>query len=55
VTASVAYRLTDQFTISLEGRNLMDEYYMATMGRPDMLAGFETWGRSLLLGVTAKF
>jgi hypothetical protein len=25
------------------------------MGRPDMMAGFETWGRSLLLGVTAKF
>jgi TonB-dependent receptor len=55
VTASVAYQLTDQFTISLEGRNLTDEYYMATMGRPDMLAGFETWGRSVLLGVTAKF
>jgi len=55
VTASVAYRVTDQFTVTLEGRNLMDEYYLATMGRPDMLAGFETWGRSLLLGVTAKF
>jgi len=55
VTASVAYQLTEQFTISLEGRNLTDEYYMATMGRPDMLAGFETWGRSVLLGVTAKF
>ena len=55
VTASVAYRITDQFIVSLEGRNLMDEYYLATMGRPDMLAGFETWGRSLLLGVTAKF
>ena len=57
VTASVAYRLTEPFTISLEGRNLTDEFYMATMGRPDMLAdgGFETWGRSVLLGVTAKF
>jgi TonB-dependent receptor len=55
VTASVAYRFTEKFTVSLEGRNLTDEYYMATMGRPDMLAGFETWGRSLLLGVTAKF
>jgi TonB-dependent receptor len=55
VTASVAYRVTEQFTVSLEGRNLTDEYYMATMGRPDMLAGFETWGRSVLLGVTAKF
>jgi len=55
VTASVAYRLTEKFTISVEGRNLTDEFYRATMGRPDMLAGFETWGRSLLLGVTAKF
>jgi TonB-dependent receptor len=55
VTASVAYRLTDQFTVSLEGRNLTDEFYRATMGRPDMLAGFETWGRSVLVGVTAKF
>jgi iron complex outermembrane recepter protein len=55
VTASVAYRLTESFTVSLEGRNLTDEYYFATMGRSDMLAGFETWGRSLLLGVTAKF
>jgi hypothetical protein len=41
--------------VSLEGRNLTDEFYMAKMGRRDMLAGFETWGRSLLLGVTAKF
>jgi len=55
VTASVAYRLTEEFTISLEGRNLTDEFYMATMGRPDMLAGFETWGRSLLFGIAAKF
>jgi TonB-dependent receptor len=55
VTASVAFRVNDQFTVSLEGRNLTDEFYMAKMGRRDMLAGFETWGRSLLLGVTAKF
>ena len=55
VTASVAYRLTEMFTVSIEGRNLTDEYYLATMGRSDMLAGFETWGRSVLLGVTAKF
>ncbi len=32
VTASVAYRLTEKFTISLEGRNLTDEYYRATHG-----------------------
>jgi iron complex outermembrane recepter protein len=55
VTASVAYLVNDKFTVSLEGRNLTDEFYLATMGRADMLAGFETWGRSILLGVTAKF
>jgi iron complex outermembrane recepter protein len=58
VTASVAYQLTEQFSISLEGRNLTDEFYLATLGRPDILGdggGFETWGRSVLIGVTAKF
>jgi len=55
VTASVAFAITPSFTVSLEGRNLTDEHYLATLGRPDILAGFETWGRFLLLGVTAKF
>jgi len=55
VTASVAYKVNDSFTVSLEGRNLLDEFNFSTLGRPDMLAGFETWGRSYLLGVTAKF
>ncbi|HEY4369670.1 MAG TPA: TonB-dependent receptor [Steroidobacteraceae bacterium] len=55
VTASVAYKITDSFTVSLEGRNLLDEYYFAHLGRADILAGFETWGRSYLLGATAKF
>jgi iron complex outermembrane receptor protein len=54
VTASVAFAITPSFTVSLEGRNLTDEHYLATLGRPDILAGFETWGRFLLLGVTAK-
>ena len=55
VTASVAYKINDSISVSLEGRNLLDEYYFATLGRADMLAGFESWGRSYLLGVTAKF
>ncbi len=55
VTASVAYRVSDNLSVSLEGRNLTDEYYFSTLGRPDILAGFETWGRSWLLGVSAKF
>jgi TonB-dependent receptor len=55
VTASVAYQVTDTLQVSLEGRNLLDEYYVSYLGRPDILAGFETWGRSYLLGATAKF
>lgn len=55
VTASVAYKVFDGLTISLEGRNLTDAYYFADLGRSDMLAGFETWGRTVILGVNAKF
>ncbi len=56
VTASVGYKITDALSVSLEGRNLLDEYYVAYLGgRSDMLAGFETWGRSYLLGASAKF
>lgn len=55
VTASVQYKFTDSLTVSVEGRNLLDEFYSANLGRSDMLAGFETWGRSYLVGVTAKF
>ena len=55
VTASVEYKVTEGLSVSLEGRNLLDEYYWATLDRPDIPAGFETWGRTFVLGVTAKF
>jgi TonB-dependent receptor len=55
VTASVAYKINDALTVSLEGRNLLDEYYLAHLGRSDILAGFETWGRSYLVGASVKF
>ena len=55
ITASVAYDLTDGITLSLEGRNLADEHYSSYLSRPDILAGFETWGRSYILGLAAKF
>ncbi|MGH8263301.1 MAG: TonB-dependent receptor domain-containing protein, partial [Steroidobacteraceae bacterium] len=62
VTASVAYKVFDGLTVSLEGRNLTDAFYRSNMGRSDMLgtdagAGtiFETWGRTVILGVNAKF
>jgi TonB-dependent receptor len=55
VTASVAYRVFDGLTVSLEGRNLADAYYSANLGRNDIPAGFETWGRTVILGINAKF
>jgi outer membrane receptor protein involved in Fe transport len=55
VTASVEYKINEMISVSLEGRNLLDEYHLARLGRADMLGGFETWGRSYLLGATAKF
>ncbi len=55
VTASVAFKVSDGLTVSLEGRNLADAYYSATLGRDDIPAGFETWGRTVILGVNAKF
>ena len=64
VTASVAYKVNDSVSVSLEGRNLLDEYYEAYLGRRDIIAGidsgqgsagFETWGRSYLLGASVKF
>jgi outer membrane receptor protein involved in Fe transport len=55
VTASVAFNIADNVTISLEGKNLTDAYYLSTLGRPDILAGFETWGRTYILGMSAKF
>lgn len=55
VTGSVAYKINDTLSVSVEGRNLTDAYYESTLGRDDILAGFETWGRSVILGVNAKF
>ena len=56
MTASVAYKLLDSLTLSLEGRNLADAYYSATLdGRDDIPQGFETWGRTVILGVTMTF
>jgi TonB-dependent receptor len=58
VTASVAYIANEHFTVSLEGKNLTDAYYIATLGRPDILgsySGFETWGRTYILSATLKF
>jgi len=55
VTASVQYQINDAFSVSLEGRNLADARYEANLGRPDILAGFETWGRTLIASISVKF
>jgi iron complex outermembrane receptor protein len=55
VTASLAYSLTDDITLFLEGKNLTDAVYRANLGRSDALAGFETWGRTYTAGMTVKF
>ena len=56
VTASVAYKVLDSLTVSLEGRNLADDYYSATLGgRDDIPQGFETWGRTVILGFALTF
>ncbi|MGH8864010.1 MAG: TonB-dependent receptor, partial [Burkholderiales bacterium] len=54
VTASLAYQLNDKIRVAVEGRNLTDAYYSSTLGRPDIPAGFETWGRTYILTVNAK-
>jgi len=55
VTASAAYKVSDSIGVSIEGRNLTDEYYFADLGRSDILAGFESWGRTVILGVNVRF
>ena len=57
VTASVAYKVNEMISVSLEGRNLADEHFSSYLSRPDILTdgGFETWGRSYILGLAAKF
>ncbi|MET0498355.1 MAG: TonB-dependent receptor [Steroidobacteraceae bacterium] len=55
VTGSVAFKVNEMISVSVEGRNLLDESHMAHLGRADMLGGFETWGRTYLVGATAKF
>jgi len=55
VTASVAYKILEGLSVSLEGRNLADAYYSANLERDDIPQGFETWGRTYILGLNAKF
>jgi iron complex outermembrane recepter protein len=55
ITASVQYAINDALSVSLEGRNLDDAHYSSNLGRPDILGGYETWGRTVIASVSLKF
>jgi iron complex outermembrane receptor protein len=55
VTASVQYAINDMLGVSLEGRNLSDAHFSSNLGRPDILAGFESWGRTVIASISLKF
>jgi iron complex outermembrane recepter protein len=55
ITASVQYAINDMLSVSLEGRNLDDAHYSSNLGRPDILGGYETWGRTIIASVSLKF
>ena len=55
VTASASYDVTKNVTVFIEGKNLSDEKMRSTLGRSDTAYGFESWGRTLVVGMSAKF
>lgn len=56
VSASLSYNVNKNLSVFIEGKNLGDAVYRATLGgRADALAGFETWGRTVTIGATVKF
>lgn len=56
LTAQVSYDINDSFSISLEGRNLLDEAETYSInGNPLLSQGYYRYGRSVNLGVIYKF
>jgi TonB-dependent receptor len=56
VTGHVSYEINDQFSISLEGQNLLDEAQTYSInGNPLLSDGYFRYGRSVTLGVRFKF
>jgi len=56
LTAHVSYEINDQFSISLEGQNLLDEAQTYSInGNPLLSEGYFRYGRSVTLGVRFKF
>jgi iron complex outermembrane recepter protein len=56
VTAHASYNVNDNFTVSLEGQNLLDEEQTYSInGNPLLSQGYYRYGRSFNLGVSMKF
>ena len=56
LTAQVSYDINDMFSISLEGRNLLDsEETYSINGHPLLSQGYYRYGRSINLGVSLRF
>ena len=55
VTASVNYDITENFTVFLEGQNLLNESNMTFQGRDDMPGNIQLYGRTFNFGMRATF
>jgi len=56
LTAHIAYKFNDMFTLSLEGQNLLDEAQTYSLnGNPLLSQGYYRYGRSINLGLSIRF
>ena len=56
LTAHVSYRFNDRFSLSLEGRNLLDEAQTYSInGNPLLSQGYYRYGRGVNLGLSYRF
>jgi TonB-dependent receptor len=56
LTAHLSYRFNDRFSLSLEGRNLLDKAQTYSInGNPLLRQGYYRYGRSLNLGLSYRF
>ncbi len=56
LTAHASYRISDQFSVSIEGQNLLDAENTYTInGNPLLSQGYYRYGRSIKVGGTYRF
>ena len=56
VTAHASYKISDMFTVSLEGQNLLDDEQTYSINGNRLLSqGYYRYGRSVNLGVSYRF